>query len=169
MSEITLEDRIVMYIDVTRWVGEAEDDDERQRLRELACDYLSQAQAESNRISDLLRTTLRDDVQQYLAKASEHPARPLSGEEAEAVRAAHAVPFAWVLEKLKHRDLVHLADVFEGWSLDARVGSIDIALLHGWADNFRMLAKSAGTDWKPPDATGQSLHEFMAKMTRLRR
>jgi len=45
MPEITLEDFIGMYIEVMGWVEEAENDDEHQRLRELACDYLKQAEA----------------------------------------------------------------------------------------------------------------------------
>lgn len=167
MPEITLEDLICMYIEVMGWVEEAENDDERQRLRELACDYLKQAEAAAERLSEELLAELPSDIQASLASPRDRQERNLSHDEAEAVRAAHAFEFVWPLEKLGYADLVFLADMFEGWSLDARLGSIDISRLHGSADNFRMLADLAGEAWKAPDSTGDTFLEFIAMMGRI--
>jgi hypothetical protein len=93
------------------------------------------------------------------------PDRPINADEAEQIRQTYSVlPFA-TMENLSGDDMLHLADVYEGWAQDGRVESFEMARLLGCADGFRALVVAIGAHYEPPaKAAGEpdSLLKFIA-------
>ncbi len=77
--------------------------------------------------------------------------RSISREESEMVRYANAIPSFPSMDNLSAREMLGLADVYEGWAQSGRVDPVDMARLLGWADGFRSLAAEVGADYVPPD------------------
>jgi hypothetical protein len=64
---------------------------------------------------------------------------------------------------LAYRDIIALADIFEGWALDKQVTPEDTARLVGWAESMRTLAEKVGPDWDPPKPDRVSMVGFLGR------
>ena len=155
-----------MHIEVIGWTNEAEDEDERDRLGELASYYLSCAIESGNREHDGLRAALPDGVRQALDSNTLEPERYLTRAEAEFVRVCFAVPAVAMLDTLAFAEMQDLADMYEGWAQDARVGRVNVPRLLGMADSLRTVAELAGPAWKPAPEEPPSLCALLARNMR---
>jgi hypothetical protein len=69
-------------------------------------------------------------------------------------------------DELSYDDMLHLADVFEGWAMDHRISPDYAARLLGWAEGYRNLAERVGAAWAPPYPEKLSIIGFIAKVLR---
>lgn len=111
--------------------------------------------------------------QDFDAQGSQ-PERSIDRDEADAVRAVHAVPYVSVLAQLTGAEIIELADTYEGWAQDPSVGAQQAFRLLGWADQYRLLAEIAGAAWQPypprgNGAEGVRMLQFVALMNRMPR
>jgi hypothetical protein len=68
-----------------------------------------------------------------------------------------------IREQLAYRHMVALADVFEGWALDARLTPEQSVKIIGWAESMRALADEVGPDWNPPAPERLTLMCFLGR------
>jgi hypothetical protein len=68
--------------------------------------------------------------------------------------------------ELSYGDMLHLADVLEGWALGPNASLEWSAKLLGWADGWRKMAERVGPDWNPPYPEKLSIIGFIAKVLR---
>jgi hypothetical protein len=66
-------------------------------------------------------------------------------------------------DQLAHRNMLALADHFEGWALDRQVTQEQAARLMGHAENMRQLAELVGPQWNPPPLDQLSLLGFLGR------
>src|SRR5206468_12877913 len=121
-----------MHVEVMGWVREAEDEDERERLRDLATEYLSLAVESGRRENDRLRSGLPRHVLERLE--GDHGLSPdgqLEPGEVELVRAAFAISGVAALETLSSEEMHDLADMMEGWAQDPKCSAINVGRLLG--------------------------------------
>jgi hypothetical protein len=149
-----------MHIEVIGWIKQAEDEDERERLSELASYYLTCAIESGSRERDRLRSGLPNNLRCALDRRAQAPHRPLRPADAELVRMCFAVPAVSTLETLSFQEMNDLADMFEGWAQDPKTAVIDVPRLLGMADSLRSVAELAGRHWRPPPQQDLSLHSF---------
>jgi hypothetical protein len=57
-----------------------------------------------------------------------------------------------VKEQLAYRQMICLADLFEGWAIDENVSRENSAYFLGFAESLRNLADEAGPEWRPPES-----------------
>jgi hypothetical protein len=94
---------------------------------------------------------LSPEVQERIDNAKMPPiGRLITREEAELIRHACSVPPVTMMDSLNAEDMINLAEMYEGWAQDPRIGQLDMARLLGWADGMRALAEAAGPDYEPP-------------------
>jgi hypothetical protein len=74
---VTSLDYVRMYAEVTGWVAEALDDDERERLTALAASYLRQAYDEAEDEADDLYRILPGAVRRWIRGTEPNPAGPV--------------------------------------------------------------------------------------------
>src|SRR5437868_6320944 len=104
-----------MHVEVMGWVNEAEDEDERERLGDLASEYLSLAVESGRREHARLRFALPSHLLERLE--GDHSLSrdgQLEPEEVELVRAVFAVSGVAALETLSFEEMHDLADMMEG-------------------------------------------------------
>jgi len=143
-------------------------------MEDLARGYFYEACAAAEAYSASLRQYLRDDAVAYFDRTGDHPTRPIDRDEADAVRAVHAVPYVSVLAQLTEAEILNLADTYEGWAHDPRFDALEVCRLLGWADQYRALAVIAGPGWRPyaergENGEGVGILPFVALMNRLPR
>ncbi len=81
--------------------------------------------------------------------------------EAEYKRAQEIHP--GIKDDLSHLDMLALANMFSGWSLDGGLSPIRNAYCAGLSEAIRKLADRVGPDWAPPTPDPKPLLSFMAK------
>ena len=77
-----------------------------------------------------------------------------------------SAPPSHLSDQLSYGDMLHFADVCEGWAQDERLELEMTAKCLGWADGMRRLADLVGPDWNPPDPPKLSLVGFLARKFR---
>jgi hypothetical protein len=163
-SVVTSLDYVRMYAEVTGWVAEAVDDNERERLSTLAANYLRQAYDEAEGEADDLYRILPGAVRRWIRGTEPNPAGPvLTASGFEAIRRWAAVTPVGVLEGVDYDEMCDLADLFEGWGQDPKRHAVDAARLIGKSDGLRDLAEAVGPSWKCPPDQEDSLHAFLAR------
>jgi hypothetical protein len=65
--------------------------------------------------------------------------------------------------QLAYRHMVALADTFEGWAQDKRIGPERSAHLLGVAESMRTLAEEVGPSWNPPEPATVSIMGFLGR------
>jgi hypothetical protein len=152
-----------MHIAVMGWIEEAEDDDEREGLSELASYYLSCAIESGSRERDRLRSGLPKNLRSALDRSAQGPHGPLRPADAELVRMSFAVPAVSTLAMLSFQEMNDLADIFEGSAQDPKTEAIDVPRILGMADSVRSVAEVAGPHWRPDQQGELSLTAFLAQ------
>ena len=164
---VTSLDYVRMYAEVTGWVAEAVDDDERERLTALAASYLRQAYDEAEDEADDLYRILPGAVRRWIRGTEPNPAGPVVTETGfEIIRRWAGVTPVGVLESLDHHEMCDLADLFEGWGQYPDRHAVDAARLMGKSDGLRDLAEAVGPTWRCPPGQKDSLHAFLARSMR---
>jgi hypothetical protein len=164
---VTSLDYVRMYAEVTGWVAEAADDDERERLSALAASYVRQAYDEADREYVRRYRILPGAVRRWIEGCEPNPAGPVvMAPVFEAVRRWAAVTPVGVLEGVNYDEMCDLADLFEGWAQDPDRHAVNAARLTGMADGLRDLAETVGPAWKCPPDQEESLHAFLARSMR---
>lgn len=66
-------------------------------------------------------------------------------------------------EQLAYRHMIALAEVLEGWTMDARMSPERSAQILGWAEALDKLAEEVGPDWDPPQPARLTLMGFLGR------
>ena len=75
------------------------------------------------------------------------------------------MPADWIHD-LSHDDMLALADVFTGWSLDPKLDLVRSAKLLGRAESLEDLAVFVGSNWNPEVRERLPLVAFLARKIR---
>ena len=67
-------------------------------------------------------------------------------------------------DELSHRDMLALAEMFAGWSLNGKLPPIQCAGYAGYSEALRKMADEVGPEWAPPTPHSTSMLTFMAKI-----
>jgi len=165
-SSVTSLDYVRMCAEVSGWIRDAADRDERERLTKLAEHYRHLAEESIAKERSALLGNLLPDLRQYL----EHqdvplPDRSYSSSELEQVRALSALTPIAQLDVLSPKELHDLADLMEGWAQTPHLHTVRAARFFGLADGLRNIAEAVGLDWQPSSSAGASLSsEFVRWM-----
>jgi hypothetical protein len=146
-------------------------ENERCQLRNRLNFILEAGRLEANCERDRRAELLSQQIRKSLAeKQASVVSVRLSSEESEMLRYAVSVPPMTSLSDLSADEMSGLADMFEGWAQSAGIDSVSVARVLGWADGFRDLVDTVGSDYVPTAATAgvrPSLLKFMAAKMRI--
>lgn len=155
------------YAEVANKLGSATTDDDRQLCRQKLNQFWEAGLLEHKCERERRIRRYPDDFRKALIeKDGSIISRPISREETEILRYASSIPPIGSIDELSAKEMVGLADMFEGWAQSDLTDSVNIARLHGWADGLRSLAEAVGENYIPPNsprAAPASLYKFMAE------
>ena len=156
-----------LYAETMRKLQVAANADERRRHTSMLHYLMDSGQIEQKVERERRERRLPSEIMDHIEKRQLLPADYLlNRDDAELVRQVYSVPPFATVDNLSGEDMLNLADMYEGWALDGRLGGFDIARLLGWADGFRALVVTIGADFEPPAmAPGEpdSLLKFLTK------
>lgn len=162
-NTVTSLDYVTMHCAVVGWIEEAADEDERERLSDLARLYLRWATKAAEQERQHLLCGLARDLSAYINGDGDCPDRTCSSAELEQVRAFNAVTPLGQLYYLSSDEMLDLADMTEGWAQSADLHPVWSARLFGLADGLRDLADAVGSDWCPEPDIAQSLTSALVR------
>ncbi len=163
---VTSLEYVRMCVEVVGWADEAADNDERDRLLDLAQYYLDHASDAAEKETELLYAAVSSDIRSWIDGGRSGPAPPITAEDYEAICAWQAVTPVGALDVLHQWEMLDLADMFEGWGMDPRWDFVASAESMGLADGMRTLAKAAGPKWRRRPDARDSVLTALARYTR---
>jgi hypothetical protein len=148
------------YAEVTRQIVLAENSKQRDKLNALL-DYVKESAIHETNLEHARRCRhLPDDLRTLVERKGEL-VRSISSAEAEALRRFYAVPGGGLLGTLSSVEMMHLADLYEGWSCTAGLDRLSTIRTLGLADAMRSMARFLGPDHVPHDPPARSIHRFL--------
>jgi hypothetical protein len=165
-SSVNSLDYVRMHCTVVSWIEGAADEDERERLTDLAQLYFRWATAAAEHERHRCLAGLATDLRAYLDADGRCPDRACGAAELEQVRAVSAVTPVGRLHDLRSYEMLDFADLIEGWAQTPDLHPIRSARLFGAADGLRDLADAAGANWSPDPDRAPSLAAALARAMR---
>jgi hypothetical protein len=155
------------YAATMRKLRTAANDDERQchtrMLHYLIDSGITEAEWERRIRERRLPVDIKDHIENVRSLPED---RVINRDEAELIRQVYSVPPVATMDNLTGKEMLDLADMYEGWAHDVRMDACNIARLLGWADEKRALVAVIGADYEPPakvPGEPDSLLKFIAK------
>ncbi len=152
------------YAEATERLASTKDARAQDELKALLVYLRDSAVHESEGRRGALFQRLPEDLRRWADRKAE-VMRTLTRSEAELLRSWYAIPGGGLLGTLSSTEMMHLADLYEGWSCTSNLEVLAAIQCQGMADGIRLMADFLGPNHQPHDPPARSINRFMYDRT----